>query len=156
MTTLHAMTMAARNPRKAPTTINTVPFGRVDTCMYWAICVSGTTAVGMGKAPFGSGGALVPSPASADVVGDEIGGIDTAAEDDDDRFGRGAAGLDVLESLVDGGAGVGVTDGTGFVVAANVVEVKLAATKNAERSTPALEFATLIVADLWVNGVEEW
>jgi len=42
----HARTAMARNPRNAPTTMKTVPSGRLDTCMYGAFAVGGTDASG--------------------------------------------------------------------------------------------------------------
>lgn len=43
---LHAITMTATKPRKAPTPMKTVPSGRVDFCMNGALAVGGTVGGG--------------------------------------------------------------------------------------------------------------
>lgn len=43
----HARTHAPKNPRIAPTTMKTLPSGRLDFCMNGAFAVLGTVGVGM-------------------------------------------------------------------------------------------------------------
>lgn len=62
----------ARKPKKAPTTINTVPSGRLDCCIKGALEVSGTTGVTIDTAPDKVGRPVDPTAVCELVVREAV------------------------------------------------------------------------------------